>query len=79
VFGVDNISVVFGWENRNIKFDASATSILASIHLISNYLGTTVHIRHIQRRYDFLSRQKNAHQGTEKLHKRGAARMDGEP
>jgi hypothetical protein len=47
---VDNIAVVFGWENRGIKFDTSATTILKAIHLISGYLGATVHIRHVPRR-----------------------------
>jgi hypothetical protein len=44
------IVLEFGWENRNIKFDASATSILTAIYLISSFLGATVHIRHVPRR-----------------------------
>jgi hypothetical protein len=50
IFEVDNIAVVYGWEKRGIKFDTSATTILTAIHLISGYLGATVHICHVPRR-----------------------------
>jgi hypothetical protein len=48
-FHVDNMSVVYGWENKGLKNDASATIFLRAIFLISNYLGATVHITHVPR------------------------------
>jgi hypothetical protein len=50
VFTVDNIAVVFGWDSRSVKFDDMATIILRAVHLISLYLGCTVHIMHSPRR-----------------------------
>jgi hypothetical protein len=50
VFTVDNIAVVYGWDNRGVKFDDSASVILLAVHLISSYLGCTVHITHSPRR-----------------------------
>jgi hypothetical protein len=50
VFTVDNIAVVYGWDNRAVKFDDSASVILLAVHLISSYLGCTVHITHSLRR-----------------------------
>jgi hypothetical protein len=49
VFHVDNISVVYGWENGGMKNDVSASIILRSIHLICNYLGVILHITHVPR------------------------------
>jgi hypothetical protein len=50
VFTVDNIAVFYGWENRAVKFDSSASIILLAVHLISAYLGCTVHVVHSLRR-----------------------------
>jgi hypothetical protein len=50
VFTVDNIAVVYGWENRCVKFDDAASIILMAIHLIASYLGSVVHITHSPRR-----------------------------
>jgi len=49
VLKVDNMGCVFGWENRQLKGDAFASIILRSIHLISAFLGTTVHVVHLPR------------------------------
>jgi hypothetical protein len=49
-FTVDNIAVVFGWENRCVKFDEAASIVLTAVHLISAFLGSTVHIHHSPRR-----------------------------
>jgi hypothetical protein len=50
IFTVDNIAVVYGWDNRSVKFDDSASIILLAVHLISAYLGCTVHVVHSLRR-----------------------------
>jgi hypothetical protein len=50
VFTVDNIAVVYGWDNRNVKFDDAASIILRTVHIISAYLGCIVHITHSHRR-----------------------------
>ena len=46
---VDNIACVYGWDSKSLKEDVSASVILRAIHLISSFLGTTVHVRHIPR------------------------------
>jgi hypothetical protein len=50
VFTVDNVAVAFGWDNKSVKFDTSATILIQAIHLISSYLGCGVHICHSPRR-----------------------------
>jgi hypothetical protein len=50
VFTVDNIAVVYGWDNRTVKFDDAASVILRTVHIISAYLGCIVHITHSHRR-----------------------------
>jgi hypothetical protein len=46
VFKVDNIAVVFGWENRVVKNDTTATILIRTLHLLSAYLGFFVHVQH---------------------------------
>jgi hypothetical protein len=46
IFIVDNLAVVFGWENRIVKNDESATILIRAIHLLSSYLGVFVHVHH---------------------------------
>jgi hypothetical protein len=65
VFYVDNMNCIFGWENKSLKGDISASIIIRSIHLISSFLGSTVHVRHAPRCSDWgsnmvdrMSRQK---------------------
>jgi hypothetical protein len=50
VFTVDNIAVVYGWDNRCVKFDDAASIILSAVHHIAMYLGSVVHILHSPRR-----------------------------
>jgi hypothetical protein len=52
VFHVDNISVMYGWENGGCKHDVSATIILRAVFLISNFLGITIHVDHVPRMSD---------------------------
>ena len=46
---MDNIACVHGWDSKSLKGDTSASIILRSIHLISSFLGATVHVQHIPR------------------------------
>jgi hypothetical protein len=55
VFRIDNIAVFFGWENKVVKNDTSATIIIRAIHLISYFLGTYVHVQHVPRCSDKFS------------------------
>jgi hypothetical protein len=68
-FKVDNIAVVFGWENKVVKNDTTATILIRTLHLLSAYLGVFVHVRHEPRcsskfsiLADHLSRQSTTKQ-----------------
>jgi hypothetical protein len=50
VFTVDNVAVVFGWDNKVVKFDDTASIMIRAIHLIASYLGCVVHVEHSPRR-----------------------------
>jgi hypothetical protein len=49
IFHVDNIAVMYGWNNGSVKFDETASILLKFIQLAAAYLGTQVYIRHIHR------------------------------
>jgi len=49
VFGVDNMNCLFGWENKSLKGDISASIIIRAIHVISWFLGSSIHVIHIPR------------------------------
>jgi hypothetical protein len=49
IFYTDNLAVMYGWENGGVKFDKTATSLLRSVHVITAYLGMTVHVKHVRR------------------------------
>jgi len=49
VFKVDNMAVVFGWENSGVRFDETATIILRAVRLTAALLGTVVHVQHVPR------------------------------
>ncbi len=46
IYKVDNIVVVFGWENKIVKNDETATILIWALHLMSAYLGVFVHVQH---------------------------------
>jgi len=46
---VDNTAVVYGWENRSVKNDQSASVLLRALHIISVFLGCTIHVMHLPR------------------------------
>jgi hypothetical protein len=46
---VDNIAAVFGWENRGVAKDQTASVFVRALHLISTYLGCRVHVLHLPR------------------------------
>jgi hypothetical protein len=47
---VDNMAVVYGWQNGGIRFDESATIMIRAINLLASYLGVTLHVEHVPRR-----------------------------
>ncbi len=49
VFRIDNMAVVYGWENKQIKNDMAATIVLRAVNLLAAYLGVHVHVQHIPR------------------------------
>jgi len=55
VFKMDNIAVVFGWQNGYIKNDKTATRVLKCTTYLAAYLGVTVHVEHVDRVSDELS------------------------
>jgi hypothetical protein len=49
VLGVDNIGVVFGWQNGGCKGDRWASVLIRALHVVASYLGCTVHVTHVPR------------------------------
>ena len=49
VFKMDNMAVMWGWQNGHVKNDAIATEILKSVSYISGYLGSIIHVEHVGR------------------------------
>jgi hypothetical protein len=41
--------VVYGWENRGVTNDQSASVLIRAMHIISTYLGCVVHVVHLPR------------------------------
>jgi hypothetical protein len=46
---VDNIAVVYGWQNRGVKNDLSASVLIRALHIIAAFLGCHVHVFHLPR------------------------------
>jgi hypothetical protein len=46
---VDNIAVVYGWQNRGVKNDLSASVLIRALHTIAAFLGCHVHVLHLPR------------------------------
>jgi succinate dehydrogenase/fumarate reductase cytochrome b subunit len=49
VLGVDNIGVVFGWQNGGCKGDRWASVLIRALHIMASFLGCTVHVTHMPR------------------------------
>ena len=47
---VDNMACYFGWLNRHVKGDVTASILIRSLHLMSSFLGCQVHITHLPRK-----------------------------
>jgi len=48
-FRVDNMAVVYGWQNGQVKFDKYASEVLRAVHLSACFLGCTVYVQHVPR------------------------------
>ena len=49
VLGVDNVSVVFGWENKSVSGDLTASTLIRALHLVANFLECRIFVRHVPR------------------------------
>ncbi len=46
---VDNIAVIFGWQNKQIAGDISASILVRGLYLITAYLECLVYVKHLPR------------------------------
>ena len=46
----DNIGCVFGWENRAVKGDRTASGLVRCLAVISVFLHCSIHVRHERRK-----------------------------
>ena len=49
VLGVDNIAAVFGWENRSVSGDRSASILIRALHIVASFLETRIFVQHVPR------------------------------
>jgi hypothetical protein len=49
ILHVDNMSLVYGWDNGYVKNDEAASMFLKAISLISVYIGSPVYVEHVAR------------------------------
>ena len=49
VLGVDNTSVVFGWENKSSSGDLSASVLIRALHIVATYLECHIYAKHVPR------------------------------
>jgi len=56
VFRLDNMGCVFGFENHKNSEDHTAALILKTVHMVGAALGSVIHVEHLPRRSDWLSK-----------------------
>jgi hypothetical protein len=49
VLKVDNTACIFGWQNRSVAGDKCASVLIRCLHIVTAYLGSVVHMRHLPR------------------------------
>jgi hypothetical protein len=49
VLGVDNVSVVFAWENGSVSGDMYASALVRALHITAAFLKCRVFVRHVPR------------------------------
>ena len=49
LFKVDNTAVLWGWNSGYVRNDETATEVLKSVSYLAGYLGTPVHVEHVDR------------------------------
>jgi hypothetical protein len=49
VLGVDNLGVVFGWQNGGCKGDRWASVLIRALHIVAAFLNCTVYVQHVPR------------------------------
>ena len=70
VFFIDNIAVMYGWQNGFLKNDRTATEILKAAQYLGAFLGTTVHVAHVPRTSQLLAVMANKLSGKDHGHDR---------
>ena len=55
VFMIDSIAVMYGWLNRYVKNDSSASEVLKTAQYLAARLGITVHVKLMPRMSDSLA------------------------
>ncbi len=55
VLEVDNAAIWHGWAARGVRGDVSASILIRALYLISYYLGSTVHVKHVPRKSTWAS------------------------
>ena len=55
VFKIDNIAVMWGWQNGYVKQDEAASEVLKAVKYLAGFLGTTIHVEHVHRMSDDLA------------------------
>jgi len=56
VLGVDNIGAVFGWENKSVKGDLTASALVRALSIVSSFLHCRIFVEHAPRVADQASR-----------------------
>jgi len=56
VLGVDNVSVVFGWENKTVKGDLTASALVRALSIVSSFLHCRIFVEHAPRVADQASK-----------------------
>jgi len=56
ILKVDNTSVIFGWENKCVKGDVTASALVKALHIVASFLPCRVFVHHSPRVSDKASR-----------------------
>jgi hypothetical protein len=77
VLQVDNIAALFGWEDKQVKGDITASILIRALHLIEAFLACTIHVTHLPRMSsdagrlaDHLSREETTSEDEERVARR---------
>jgi hypothetical protein len=49
VFQTDNMACYYGWENKAVKEDSTASIVIRTISILASFLNCNVHVEHVPR------------------------------